>query len=319
MRSDSRLQFAKFLPYDARFPVLLPRKHWVTTLIVKQCHEKTKHGGTNATLVELSKKYFVISAREAIREWENSCSVCKILRARESKQVMGPLPFERVEKTLKDFSNTAVDYAGPFITKQGRGKSRIKRYLCVFTCMTTRAVHLEVAYSMDTNSFLNTLSRFTSRRGVPKTMISDNGTNFVGCVSELKELYSKMDKTKITREAAVQKIDWKFISPNAPHFGGVHESIVKCAKKALYKILGNADITDEELVTAVTNVEALINSRPLTYRSSNPRDNVVLTPNHFLIGQVGRNFAPETADLNPHDIKRRWRRIQELVRHFWGR
>ena len=99
MQSDSQLQFAKFLPYDARFHMLLPRKHWVTiTLIVKQCHEKTKHGGTNATLVELSKKYSVISAREAIRELENNCSVCKILRARESKQVMGPLPFERVEK-----------------------------------------------------------------------------------------------------------------------------------------------------------------------------------------------------------------------------
>ena len=184
--------------------------------------------------------------------------------------------------------------------------------------MTTRAIHLEVAYSMDTNSFLNALSRFTSRRGVPKTMISDNGTNFVGYVSELKELYSKMDKTKITREAAVQKIDWKFIPPNVPHFGGVHESIVKCAKRALYKILGNADIRDEELDTAVTSVEALINSRPLTYQSSNGRDNAVLTPNHFLIGQVGGNFVPETADSNPHDIKRRCRRIQELVRHFWG-
>jgi len=319
MRSDSRLKFADFISYDYRFPILLPRKHCVTKLIVKKCHEKTNHGGTNTTLAELSNKYWVVSAREEIRDWENKCAKCKLLKAKGSQQIMGPLPNERLDNSVKAFSNTAVDYAGPFITKQGRGKTRLKRYLCVFTCMTTRAVHLEVAYSLDTASFMNALSRFTSRRGVPKTVVSDNGTNFVGCVNELRELYANLDKNDIVRQTAVMKINWKFIPPNAPHFGGVHESMVKTAKRALYKVLGSADITDEELVTAVTNVEGLINSRPLTYQSSSAGDDAVLTPNHFLIGQMGGHFAPEVTKEGAHNLKTRWRRIQELTRHFWNR
>jgi len=319
MRSDSRLKFTSVLSYDANFPILLPRKHWITRLVVKQCHENVCHSGVNSTLTELSKRFWVVSAREEIRELQNMCTKCKLINARVAKQIMGTLPKQRSDNTVKAFVNTAVDYAGPFITKQGRGKTRLKRYLCVFTCMTTRAVHLEVAYGLDTNSFMNALSRFTSRRGVPACILSNNGTNFVGCVNELRELYDKLDKSEVINQAAVQKIDWKFIPPSAPHFGGIHESMVKSAKRALYKILSNADVSDEELVTAVAKAESLINSRPLTYQSSSPDDDVVLTPNHFLIGQMGGDYAPDMPDAHSYDVRTRWRRIQELSRHFWKR
>jgi hypothetical protein len=319
MRSDTRLKFVDFISYDARFPIILPRKHWVTKLIVKNCHEKTCHGGTNLTLAKLSGRYWVISAREEIRNWENQCAKCKRSKAQGSNQIMGALPVERFGQSMRAFTNTAVDYAGPFITKQGRGKTRLKRYLCVFTCLTVRAVHLEIAYSLDTNSFLNALNRFISRRGVPSVIISDNGTNFVGCVNELKDLYKKLDQSAIMKSAVNRKIEWKFIPPNAPHFGGCHEAMVKSAKKAVYAILGNADITDEELVTAVVGAENLINSRPLTYQTSNPNDDTALTPNHFLTGQLGGQFAPDIIDNDRYDVKKRWRYVQELLRHFWKR
>jgi len=232
---------------------------------------------------------------------------------------MGPLPEYRLGRSIRAFSQTAVDYAGPFLTKQGRGKPRHKRYLCLFTCMGCRAVHLELSYSMDTDSFLNAFYRFVNRRGLPEMVLSDNGTNFVGAVRELKELYNELDKDQIAKKGANQGIQWRFIPPGTPHFGGVHESMIKSAKRAVYAILQNADITDEELLTAFTGAESLMNSRPLTFQSANPKDECVLTPNHFLHGQLGGEFAPETVDSTQFSYRKRWRRVQELVKHFWGR
>jgi hypothetical protein len=319
LRSDSRLKLHEFLPYNMRFPIILPKHSWVTKLIIKHYHEQNNHCGTNQTLAFLNAKYWIISAREEIRKVENECYECKRQKGKVKQQIMGPIPEFRLGKSMQAFSETAVDFAGPFVTKQGRGKSRQKRYLCVFTCLACRAVHLEIAYHLDTNSFLNTFYRFISRRGLPKLMISDNGTNFVGAAKELRELYDQLDKDKITDKGAKQGIQWLFNPPVAPHFGGVHEAMVKSAKRAIFKTLGNAEVNDEELLTAFVGAEGLINSRPLTYQSSNISDECVLTPNHFLIGQLGGQIAPECIDITSFDIHKRWRRVQEIIKHFWTR
>jgi len=158
-----------------------------------------------------------------------------------------------------------------------------------------------------------------SRRGLPQKMVSDNGGNFVGADKELSELVKQLDQDKIRSSAANKGIEWKFNPPLAPHFGGAHESMIKSAKRAINAILGNADLTDEELVTAFVGAEGLIDSRPLTYQTSHPDDETPLTPNHFLHGQVGGEFAPESVDTTDFSLKKRWRRVQELVRHFWQR
>ena len=159
----------------------------------------------------------------------------------------------------------------------------------------------------------------TSRRGLPEEMFSDNGTNFKGADRELKTLLSELDETKINVSVANKGVKWHFNPPLAPHFGGAHESMIKSAKRAINAILGQADITDEELMTAIIGAEYFINSRPLTYKSANHEDDVPLTPNHFLHGQVGGQFAPTTVDETQFSPRKRWRRIQELVRHFWQR
>ena len=255
MRSDSRLKFAEFISHDTRYPIILPRKNWITKLIVKAHHEDANHGGTNYVLASLSSKYWIISAREEIREWENECNRCKRRKALPATQIMAPIPRERLIP-LRAFAHTAVDYGGPFVTVQGRGKHRMKRYLCLFTCLATRAVHLEMAFSLDTDSFLNAFYRMVSRRGLPRIVISDNGSNFIGAERELRELVEQLDKEKIMRSTANQGIKWKYIPPAAPHFGGVHESMIKAAKKSLKVILGNAEIKDEELMTVFTGVES---------------------------------------------------------------
>ena len=317
MRSDGRLTYAEFLPYDIRYPIILPRKNWVTKLIVKHHHELGNHcAGTNQTLSLLSTRFWIISAREEIIEWERECTICKRRKAKVAQQIMAPLPQNRLTTSLRAFTKTAVDFGGPFMTMQGRGRPRQKRYLCLFTCLASRAIHLEMAYGLDVDSFVNALSRMINRRGIPEEMLSDNGTNFVAANKELCELY----KDPKTKSAVADKgIKWTFNPPYAPHFGGVFEIMIKSAKRAITAILKNAEVNDEELMTAFCGAEALINSRPLTYQSASVKDNIPLTPNHFLHGQVGGQFAPEVIDEVGFNPKKRWRRIQELVRHFWNR
>ena len=319
MRCGGRLRYADHLPPDTRCPVILPKTSRVTSLIIKRSHESLGHAsGTNQVLAKLRERFWILSAREAIREFLNRCFTCRRLKAKPSSQIMAPLPSHRTKPSLRAFATTAVDFCGPFMTKQGRGKAQIKRYMAVFTCTATRAVHLEMAIDLSTDAFLNVLSRFVSRRGVPSDIISDNGSNFVGAVSELKRLVGDLDHQKVTNELTALGATWHFNPPAAPHFGGVHESMVKSAKRAVYAVLKKADVTDEELATCFTSVEGMLNARPLTYQSADPTDDVPLTPNHFLFGQTGGTFAPATAttDFNP---RKRWRLVQHLLDQTWKR
>ena len=320
LRSNSRLANAEFLPYNVKHPIILPRRDWVTKLIIRSYHSADEHTrGTNHTLADLSEKYIIPQAREEIRTTEDECNYCKKKKAKPALQIMAPLPNIRLREPLHAFNKISVDYAGPFIAIQGRGRSRAKRYLCLFTCLLSRGVHLELAYSLDTDSFLNAFYRMTSRRGLPEEAMSDNGSNFVSGNRELRELIEKLDEDRIHASLANKGVKWTFNPPLAPHFGGVHESMIKSAKRSINAVLQNADVNDEELHSAFVGVEDLLNSRPLTYQSSHPADILPLTPNHFLHGRVGGEFAADTVDTVDFAARKRWRRVQELVRHVWSR
>ena len=177
LKCNGRLGYAEFLPYGVRFPIISPRRCWVTKLIVKHYHEIGRHiTGTNHTLGNLSTKYWIVAAPEEIREWENECNECKRSQAKAARQVMAPLPKTRLRLPLRSFTRISVDFGGPFITVQGRRKRRVKRWLCLFTCLLSRAVHLEVAYGLDTDSFLRCLTRMATHRGYPQEIVSDRVT-----------------------------------------------------------------------------------------------------------------------------------------------
>ncbi|XP_020619889.1 uncharacterized protein LOC110057637 [Orbicella faveolata] len=169
---------------------------------------------------------------------------------------MAPLPKSRLQSSLRAFEKVGVDYGGPFLMKQGCGSTRAKRYLCLLTCLTTRAVHLEMSYSLDTDSFVIAFTWMTSRRGTPTYIISDNGTNFVGAERELWELVESLDADRIMQETSkYHPTDWKFNPPSAAYFGAVFEALIKSAKKAIKAILGDADVTNKELHTAICGAE----------------------------------------------------------------
>ena len=187
---------------------------------------------------------------------------------------------------MKLLTNCSVDFAGPFLTKQGRGKARIKRYLCLFLCLQTHRCHLEIVWSLESDGFLQALTRMAARKGWQRDMVSENGTNFVGGNNELRELVDQIDQAKVESLTSNQGINWHWSPPAYPHFGGVLERKIKAAKRAIKAILGKAEVNDEELETTIIGVGSLINSRPLTQVSEDPNDDPVLTPNHFLIGKM---------------------------------
>ena len=162
---------------------------------------------------------------------------------------MADLPRERPDEHVFLFIHTGADHFGPIEVNFLR--RTLKRWCCHFTCLTTRAVHIEVLQSLDTESCLAAVTRFIARRGYPSTIISDNGTNFVGAANELKSFMNEWDKAKIESDLAQKKIVWKFNPPGAPHFGGMWERLVQSCKKVMIAILDNRSLTDEVLSTTM--------------------------------------------------------------------
>ena len=206
---------------------------------------------------------------------------CKKRKGKAATQLMGPVAKVRLRFSLRAFAQKAVDLGEPFMTVQGRGKKRLKRWLCLFTWRACRAIHCEMAFGLNTDSFLNPFTRMASRRGLSQEVGS--GTNFIGADKELRELEEKQDEGKIHERTANRGETWIFSPHLEPHCGGAHEIMIKPAKKAVHAFLLEGEITDKELMTAFIGGESLINSRLITFQTANPCDDSPLTPNHFYL------------------------------------
>lgn len=188
---------------------------------------------------------------------------------------MADLPHFRVQEA-KPFVHTGTDYCGPFsITiSRRRGAPVQKAYICIFICLVTKALHLEVASDLSTANFLQCLKRFISRRGPVSVIYSDNGRNYIGAKNELDTLYKLLTSAeyleKYCNELSQRKIEFKFNTPLAPHQGGIWEFQVKCVKSHFFKIVGSQILSYEEMNTLLIQIEALLNSRPLCILSDDP-------------------------------------------------
>ena len=286
LRVGGRLDQATMV-YDRKYPIILPKNHELTRLIIDNEHLKNLHAGPQLLLATLRQKYWIIGARNVIRQSLHKCVTCRRNKATSLQQIMGVLPKERVTPK-KAFNTTGVDYAGPVLLKIGRGRGRRneKAWIALFVCLAVKAVHLELVTSLSTEAFLAAFRRFISRRGKPSSMFSDNGTNFVGANRELRQFISKDEHNDIVRKALQQdQIEWHFMPQKASHFGGLWEAGVKSVKYHLRRVVGDVGLTFEEMSTVLCQIEACLNSRPLTAISTDPSDLQALTPGHFLIGE----------------------------------
>ncbi|XP_037952603.1 uncharacterized protein LOC119683069 [Teleopsis dalmanni] len=235
---------------------------------------------------------------------------------------MGNLPKDRVSPT-RPFFNSGVDFLGPvWIHYKIRGKKPCKAYIAVFCCFSTKAVHLEIVSDLTTNAFIYALQRFISRRGRCKNIYCDNATNFVGACKQLDELkssiYSLTAQNQVTRFCTDKGMTFHFIPPRAPHFGGIWEAAVKSAKHHLKRSVNTLHLTYEELETVVVQIEAILNSRPITPQSSDPNDLIALTPGHFLIGEP-LTAMPENSSVSSRSLPSCWKASAQIQQNFWSR
>ena len=180
------------------------------------------------------------------------------------------------------FANTGVDYFVPFEVRFMR--KSMKRWYCLFTCLTTRAVHVEVVSSLEADACLAAITRFIEPRRKPNITLRDNEANFVGAAREKREWIEARNQSDIEQFLAQNQIKWKFNPPGAPHFGGVWERMVRSCKKAITAIVRNRTLTDDVLSTTMCLVEQILHSKPLSSVSDDPEDLEYLTPYYFLLG-----------------------------------
>ena len=230
---------------------------------------------------------------------------------------MGQLPTERITPDKPPFTYVGVDYFGPMYIKSGR--KHLKRYGCLFTCLTTRAVHIEIAHSLDTDSFICAMQRFVSRRGRPEVIYSDNGSNLKSGEKELRESIRELNQSHITKQLSQREIVWNFNPPYASHMGGVWERLVKSVKSALKSVIKEQVLTDEGLQTLMAEVEKILNDRPITQVSTDPNDSKALTPSMLLLLRVNTCMPPGVFDKNDSYCRRWWRQVQYLANIFWRR
>lgn len=307
-------------PEDVKHQMILPAKSFLTTLIFRRSHERTLHGGVQLMLQQLRQVYWVVGARRAVRSFIHSCLPCFRQKRSTAQQLMGELPRQRVEP-CRPFYRAGVDYCGPFqyLIVRGRGRTTMKGYVVVFVCLATKAIHLDLVSDLSSDAFLAAFRRMISRRGACSELLSDNATTFVGAKRQLDEVYASWQKQELIATLATEGTKWGFIPPAAPHQGGLWEAGVKSAKHHLTRVIGSHILTYEEMVTLLTQVEACLNSRPLTALSDDPNDMQALTPGHFLIGEP--IIAMPDRDLTELPIGRigRWELAQRLQQQFWKR
>ncbi|GFN80939.1 tigger transposable element-derived protein 6 [Plakobranchus ocellatus] len=302
LRARCRLNYSD-LTFDEKFPIILPKCHF-SLLIVREKHAQLKHAGVSQMITAVRNHYWVIGLRSLARKVKGECLSCKRVNARACQEPMAPLMEARLKKAPA-FNTTGLDYAGPVYCKDFPGE---KFYILLFTCAVTRAVHLELVNSLSLTHFLLVFRKFVSRRGLPKTVFPDNAKTFKSASTELLKLYGSNSPY------------WRFSVPRAPWWGGWWERMVRNMKVSLKKTVGLKSPERTELETLLTEVEACLNSRPLTFVGDDIDNGHPLTPSHFLLGRgshLDKVSCEPSLDVSPELIKEKSKALEGRLDMFW--
>ena len=320
LRCRGRLNNA-ILSSDNKNPILLPSKHPYVELLIRQTHDKIKHSSVNNTLTTIRERFWILQGRQAVKRVLKRCVTCRRLEGLPYSTYNVPdLPSVRVSED-PPFTHTGVDFAGPLFVRGNTTteSDNNKCYVCLFTCASTRAVHLELTPNLTVDSFLLAFRRFTSRRGLPATLMSDNGKTFGGSSKEIVKIARSKE---VLRYLAINGVSWRFIVEKAPWWGGFWERLIQSVKRCMKKSLGRTTLSYDELNTLLVEVESVINSRPLTYVEDD-QDGVsyTLSPSHLINGRRVTNTPNdshfEVISTN-ESLTRRARHHRHLLRQFTG-
>ncbi|XP_049542604.1 uncharacterized protein LOC125955513 [Anopheles darlingi] len=303
LRMRGRLARCPMVDASLQRPIIMPRRHYVTDLLIQDYHERYFHVNHRTVVSEIRRKYYIPKLLVEYNRIRRLCQLCKIRNAKPRTPQMGDIPNQRVAVSQRPFTYCGIDYFGPMSVMVGRRTE--KRWGVIFTCLTVRAIHLEISSTLTTTSCIMAIRRFIASRGHPVEMISDCGTNFIGAAREL--------------QAAVtdRHIKWTFNPPGAPHFGGCWERLIQSVKKTMERMDLPRVPTDEVLYTTLKEIELIINSRPLTYIPLDDEDAEPITPNHLLLGSSNGEKPPTTLDDSAEAIQASWNAAQHNADAFW--
>ena len=312
-----------FLDEATKHPVILPKSGLAVKLLVEHIHMRVQHCGRTTTMNALrGEGYWIIGASSLVRHVISHCIKCRKYRGKLGEQKIADLQYVRTP-TVPPFTHCGLDSFGPFTIKEGR--KQVKRFVSLFTCMSSRAVHMETTVEMTTDSFILSLRRFLARRGPVDTITSDNGKKIVGAENEFRKAYDEMDHTRINRFLVSHTCDWivwKKTPPNASHMGGVWERQIRTIRSILTSLLKehSSALNDESFRTLLSEAETIVNSRPLIADSLSDASIEPLTPNHLLTTKC-KPVLPPPGIFQKKDsyCRRRWRHVQYLSDIFWNR
>ncbi|XP_053403147.1 uncharacterized protein LOC128558271 [Mercenaria mercenaria] len=323
LRCRGRLENAN-ISDAARYPILLPKKDHFTRLIIERAHKQQLHSGLSQTLSAVRYKFWIPSGRATVRSVIRQCILCRKIEGGAYKMPpMPPFPKGRVTEAVA-FERTGLDYLGPLYIKTS-GEYR-KVWVCLFTCLVTRAVHLETVHDTSTEEFL--LALFIAQRGSPMEINSDNAKQFKLASDTIHLIWQNTIKSDdVQTYVSNHGIKWNFIVERAPWYGGYWERLVGLVKRSLRKSLGRRSLTDIQLQTVIKEIESVINSRPLLYVDDDINSNITLTPGHFLTlnprtGIPEADYDDNDPDCEPYEsstkkLLKLWNKGQKLLNNFW--
>ncbi|XP_037029336.1 uncharacterized protein LOC119069388 [Bradysia coprophila] len=323
IRMRGRSDAATVLSHDTKRPIILPRRHRITRLIVDYYHRRYKHINHSTVLNQIQQKFIIPALRVVLKSIRTSCQKCKNLSAEPKIPEMAELPPGRLAAYTLPFTFVGIDFFGPIRVRNGR-KTRNrpvimeKRWVLLFTCLTTRAIWMEITHSLETNSCVMAIDNFISRKGQSKRVFCDNGTSFHGSEKELRDEFSKINQRDLAERFTSSEMEFRFNPPATPHMGGVWERLIRTVKSCLKQTMLTRCPNDEMLKNLIVSAENIVNLRPLTYVALESADEEALTPNHILLGSSnGRKPLGEFPDK---DLARNtYKAVQILANNFWRR
>ncbi|XP_062713271.1 uncharacterized protein LOC134290217 [Aedes albopictus] len=317
IRFDSRIAAADYVSYDTKYPIIMPRQDPITKLLLDWYHRKYRHANNETIVNEVRQRFYIPKLRVEVRSATRRCQWCRVYKVKPMAPKMAQLPRIRITPFLRPFTFVGIDYFGPYFVKVGR--SSVKRWVALFTCLTVRAIHMELVYGLTTDSCKKAIRRFIARRGAPQEIYTDNGTNFVGASRELQNEL-RVINTTMSSAFTDANTKWRFNPPAAPHMGGCWERMVRSVKAAMGSLPTIRKLDDEEYLTLLAEVEHMINSRPLTFVPLDDEQQESLTPNHFLmLNSSGIRQAVKAPTDAKNALKTGWNLVQHMLDIFWRR